>query len=107
MLVDAIEQLPTVDWDLLGDDYDGHDGELREALVSEDMANAGIGLCCSYDVPLEIWNDCVTSKVITQIRNWKAETSKYPVHPLADLCNLSCKAVLWDGLLHALASSHG
>ena len=39
--------------------------------------------------------------VIEQIRNWKAETSKYTVHPLTDLCKLSCKALLRDGLHHA------
>ena len=70
---------------LLDDDYDGYNGEPMEGVVSEDMVDAGIGLCASYDVPLEIWNDCVPSKVITQIRNWKAETSKYPVHPLTVL----------------------
>ena len=68
------------------------------------MANAGFGLCGSYDVPLEIWNDRVPSKVITQIRNWKAETSKYPVHPLTDLSKVSCKVLLRDGLLHTPAS---
>ena len=78
--------------------------ERREGIVSQDMANVGIGLCGSYDVPLEIRNDCVPSKVITQIRNWKAETFKYPVHPLTDLCKLSCKALLLDGCLHAPAS---
>ena len=104
MLVDATEQPPSVDSDLLDDDYNGYDGEPREGVVSEDMADAGIGLCGSYDVPLEIWNDCVSSKVITQIRNWKAETSKYPVHPLIELCKLSCKALLRDGLLHPPAS---
>ena len=46
---------------------------------------------------LEIRNDCVPSKVITHIRNWKAETSKYPVHPR--------KALLKDGLLHARAAT--
>ena len=65
MLVDAIEQLPSVDWDLLDDNYDGYDGEPREGVVSKDMADAGVGLCGSYDVHLEIWNDCVPSKVIT------------------------------------------
>ena len=104
MLVDAIEQLPTVDWDMLDDDYDGYDGEPREGVVSEDMANARIGHGRNYDVPLKIWNDCAPSEVITQIRIWKAETSKYPVHPLTDLCKLSCKALLRDGLLHAPAS---
>ena len=44
MLVDAIEQLPSLDWDLLDDDYDGYDGEPREGVVSEDMADVGIGL---------------------------------------------------------------
>ena len=89
MLVDAFEQLPTVDWDLLDNDYDGYDGGPREGVVSEDMANAGI-----YDVPLKIWNDHVPLEVITHMRNWKAETSKFPVHPLTDLCKLSCKALL-------------
>ena len=105
MLVDAVEQLPTVDWDMLDDDYDGYDGEPRKGVVSEDMANAGFGLCGSYDVSLKIWNDCVSSAVINQIQNWKAETSKYPVHPLPDLCKLSCKALLRDGLLQAPASN--
>ena len=75
MLVNAIEQLPTVDWDLLDDDYDGYDGEPREGVNSEDMANAGIGHRGSYDAPLKIWNACVPSEVITQIQNWKAEMS--------------------------------
>ena len=52
MLVDAIEQLLTVDWNVLDDDYDGYNGEPREGVVSEDMANSGIGHCGNYDVPL-------------------------------------------------------
>ena len=59
MLVVAIEQLPSLDWDLLNDDYDGYNGEPREGVVSEDMADADSGLCGSYAVPLEISNDCV------------------------------------------------
>ena len=102
MLVDAIEQLPSVDWVLLDDDYHGYDGEPREGVVSKYMADATIGLCGSYDVPLEIWNDYVPSEVITHIRNRKAETFKYPVRPLTEL---SCKALLRDGLLHAPASN--
>ena len=42
--------------------------------------------------------------MINQIRNCKAETSEYPVNPVMDLCKLSCKAFLRDGLLHAPAS---
>ena len=104
MLVDAIKQLPTVDWDLLDGDYDGYDGDPREGVVSKDMANAGKRLCGSYDVHPKIWNDCVPSKVINQIRNWKAEASKYPVDPLTHLCKLSCQALLRNCLLHAPAS---
>ena len=93
MLVDAIEQKTSVDWD----DFrwpisNGYDAEPREGIVSEDMADARMGLCGSYDVPLEIWNDRVPSKVIIQIRNWKPKKLNYPVHPLTELCKPSCKA---------------
>ena len=54
MLVSAIEQLPTVDWDLVDNDYDGNHEEPPEGVVSEDMANAGIGHCGSYYVPQKI-----------------------------------------------------
>ena len=54
MLVNAIEQLHTLDWDLLDDAYDGYDGEPGEGVVYEDMVNARIGHCGSYDVPLKI-----------------------------------------------------
>ena len=80
MLVEATEQLPSVDWDLLDDDYDGYDGEPRERVVSENMANAGIGSCECYNVPLKIWNDFVPSQP-----DWKVEASQFPVHALTDL----------------------
>ena len=97
MLVNAIKQLLTVDWDLLDDDYNEDDRE--QGVVSEDMANVRIGHRGSYDVPPKIWNGRVHAQVITQIRIWKVETSKFPVHPLTDLCKLCCKALLRDGLL--------
>ena len=102
MLVNAIEQLLIVDWDLLDDDYDGYDGEPREGVVSDKMAR--IGHCWSYGVPVKICNDCVPSEVNTHIRNWKAEMSKFPVRPLTDLYKLSCNALLRDGLLHTPTS---
>ena len=67
-LVNAIEQLSTVDWDLLDDDYDGYDGGPPQGVVSEDMAKAGIGHYGSYDVPMKICNDCVPSEVICSFR---------------------------------------
>ena len=45
ILVNAIDQLQTVDWNLLDDDSDRYDGEPREGVVSKDMAKAGMGLC--------------------------------------------------------------
>ena len=95
MLVEAIERLLSVDGNQLDDDYGGYNGEPREGVLSENMANAGIGHRGCYD---EIRNDCVPPSVITHIRNWKAETSKFSVHPSTEL---SCKALLRDGLLHA------
>ena len=40
------------------------------------------------------------------MRNKKAEMSKLLVHPLTDLCKVSCQALLRDGLLHAPASGN-
>ena len=59
-----------------------------------------IGHCRVYDIPEKIWNDGVPKSVTGQIRNWKEEMSKYPVHPLTELCKTSCKALLRDGLCH-------
>ena len=104
MLVDAIEQLPSVDWDLLDDDYDGYDGDQGKELYPRTWPMQEWGYVGAMTCPWRCINDGVPSKVITEIRNRKAETSKYPVHPLTELCKLSRKALLRDGLLHAPAS---
>ena len=69
MLVEAVERLLSVDWDLLDEDYEGYDGEPREGVVFEGMANARIGRRGCYDVPLKVWDGCVPQSVITHIRN--------------------------------------
>ena len=104
VLVEAVEQMADTDWDLRDEDYDGYDGQPREGEVSEALADAGIRHCGVYDLPERFRSECVPKSVIGQIRNWKEETSKYPVHPLTELCKKSCKAPLQDGLFHEPSS---
>ena len=65
MLVDAIEQLPSVDctyWMRITMDTTGSQ---RKELYPSTWQMQYFGLCGSYDVLLGIKNNCVPSKVIT------------------------------------------
>ena len=51
-----MEDLQDLNWDLLGQDYDGYDGDGPSGGISERMIAAGLGERGSLDIPLDVWN---------------------------------------------------
>ena len=67
-----MEDLHELNWDLLGQDYDGYDGDGPSAGISERMIAAGHGERGSLDIPLDVWNANIPTRPIWDIRSWKS-----------------------------------
>ena len=61
-----------LNWDLLGQDYDGYDGDGPSGGISEGMIAAGLGERGSLDIPLDVWNANIPTRLIWDIRSWKS-----------------------------------
>ena len=64
--------LHELNWDLLGQDYDGYDGDGLSGGISERMIAAGLGEKGSLDIPLDVWNANIPTRLIWDIRSWKS-----------------------------------
>ena len=71
-IVRHMEDLNELHWDLLGQDYDGYDGDGPSGGISERMIVAGLGERGSLDIPLEVWNANIPTRLIWDIRSWKS-----------------------------------
>ena len=67
-----MEDLHELNWDLLGQDYDGYDGDGPSGGISERMIAAGLGERGSLDIPLDVWNANIPTRLIWDIRSWKS-----------------------------------
>ena len=67
-----MEALHELNWDLLGQDYDGYDGDGLSGGISEGMIAAGLGERGSLDIPLDVWNTNIPTRLIWDIRSWKS-----------------------------------
>ena len=61
-----------LNWDLLGQDYDGYDGDGPSGGISERMIAAGLEERGSLDIPLDVWNANIPTRLIWDIRSWKS-----------------------------------
>ena len=64
--------LHELNWDLLGQDYGGYDGDGPSGGVLERMIDAGLGEKGSLDIPLDVWNANIPKRLISDIRSWKS-----------------------------------
>ena len=64
--------LHELNWDLLGQDYDGYDGDGPSGGISERMIDAGLGEKGSLDIALDVWNANIPKRLIWDIRSWKS-----------------------------------
>ena len=64
--------LHELNWDLLGQDYDGYDGDGPSGGISERMIDAGLGEKGSLGIPLDVWNANIPKRLIWDIRSWKS-----------------------------------
>ena len=67
-----MEDLHELNWDLLGQDYDGYDGDGPSGGISERMIAAGLGERGSQDIPLDVWNAHIPTRLIGDIRSWRS-----------------------------------
>ena len=67
-----MEHLHELNWDLLGQDYDGYDGDGPSGGVSERMIAAGLGERGSLDIPLDVWNANIPTRLMWDIRSRKS-----------------------------------
>ena len=67
-----MEALHELNWDLLGQDYDGYDGDGPSGGISKGMIAAGLGERGSLDIPLDVWNANIPTRLIWDIRSWKS-----------------------------------
>ena len=59
-----MEALHELTWDLLGQDYDGYDGDGPSGGISKGMIVAGLGERGSLDIPLDVWNANIPTRLI-------------------------------------------
>ena len=71
-LLDHMDALHKLNWDLLGQDYDGYDGDGLSRDISQEMIAAGLGEKGSLDIPANVWEDTVPMRLICDIRKWKS-----------------------------------
>ena len=71
-ILSHLEALHEVNWDLLGQDYDGYDGDCPSGGISEGMIAAGLGERGSLNIPLDVWNANIPTRLILDIRIWKS-----------------------------------
>ena len=67
-----MEDLHELNWDLLGQDYDGYDGDGPPGGISERMIATGLGERGSLDIPLDVWNANIPTRLIWDIRSLKS-----------------------------------
>ena len=63
-ILSHMEALHELNWDLLGQDYDGYDGDGPSGGISEGMIAAGLGERGSLDIPLDAWNANIPTRLI-------------------------------------------
>ena len=68
-----LEKILRHNCDLLGQDYDGYDGDGPSEGILERMIAAGLGERGSLDIPLDVWNANIPKRLIWDIRSWKSE----------------------------------
>ena len=71
-ILSHMEALHELNRDLLGQDYDGYDGDGPSEGISEGMIAAGLGERGSLDIPLDVWNANIPTRLIWDIRSLKS-----------------------------------
>ena len=69
-IVRHMEVLHELNGDLLGQDYDGYDGDGPSEGISERMIAAGHGERGGLDIPLDVWNANIPTRLIWDLRSW-------------------------------------
>ena len=63
-ILSQMDALHKLNWDLLGQDYDGYDGDGPLGGISEGMIAAGLGERGSLDIPLHVWNANIPKRLM-------------------------------------------
>ena len=70
-ILSHMDALHKLNCDLLGQNYDGYDGDGPSGGISEGMIAAGLGERGSLDIPLDVWNANIPTRLIWDIRSRK------------------------------------
>ena len=63
-ILSHMEALHELNWELLGQGHHGYDGDGPSGGVSEGLIAAGLGERGSLDIPLDVWNTNIPTRLI-------------------------------------------
>ena len=75
-ILSHMEALHELKWELPGQDYDGYDGDGPPGGISEGLIAAGLGERGSLEIPLDVCNANIPTRLIWDIRSWKSGTDR-------------------------------
>ena len=69
-ILSHLKALHELNLDLLGQDYNGYDGDGPSGGILEGTIAAGLGERGSLDIPLDVWNANIPTCLILDVRSW-------------------------------------